>query len=34
MSTAAGERLEDSAAGGVRQRGENRIQRRILILNH
>jgi hypothetical protein len=32
--TAAGEGFKDPAAGGVRQRGENRIQRWILILNH
>ena len=31
---AAGERLEDPAAGGVRQRGEHGIERGILILNH
>ena len=31
---AAGERLEDPAAGGIRQRGEHGIERGILILNH
>ena len=33
-SAAAGERLEDAAPGGVGQRGEHRIERGILILNH